>query len=154
MIYDMVHVNVNVTDIRRSVAFYETIGFRVIHVFGDEKVGLDPGGDVMQGMAGGRTRGVVMSLGDHPRCFTKLELLQHVAPPTEPAPPRPMHAVGLARLAIRCKDLPAEVARLEAAGIAMEEIQETDIVGASRFVLFRDPDGALLELIEFPSASS
>jgi catechol 2,3-dioxygenase-like lactoylglutathione lyase family enzyme len=151
LIYDMVHVNVNVTDIRRSVAFYETIGFRVIHVFGDDKIGLDPTGDVMEGMSGGRTRGVVMSLGDHPRCFTKLELLEHVAPPTEPAHPRPMHAVGLARLAIRCKDLPAEVARLEAAGIAMEEIQETDIVGASRFVLFRDPDGALLELIEFPA---
>jgi len=151
MIYDLVHVNVNVTDIRRSIAFYQTVGFRVIHVFGDGKAGLDPSGDVMEGMSDGRTRGVVMSLGDHPRCFTKLELLEHVTPPTQPAPPRPMHAVGLARLAIRCKDLPAEVARLEAAGIVMEAIQQTDIVGASRFVLFRDPDGTLLELIEFPS---
>ena len=39
---------------------------------------------------------------------------------------------------------------LRGKGIEFEaEPQEIDIVGAKRFVLFRDPDGTLLELIEF-----
>jgi predicted lactoylglutathione lyase len=66
LIYDMVHVNVNVTDVAHSIPFYETLGFRVIHTFGEE--GATHGAS--------RTRGVVMSLGDHPRCFTKLELIE------------------------------------------------------------------------------
>ena len=35
MIRDIVHVNLNVSDIKRSIAFYETLGFKVMHVFGD-----------------------------------------------------------------------------------------------------------------------
>ena len=31
----------------------------------------------------------------------------------------------------------------------MMEPQEIDVVGANRFVLFRDPDGVILELVEF-----
>ncbi len=41
------------------------------------------------------------------------------------------------------------VKRLEAQGIVFETPpQETDIVGAKGFALFRDPDGVLLELVE------
>lgn len=151
MIYDIVHVNVNVSDIRRSIAFYEEVGFRVIHVFRDGVRGLDPSGDVMEGMtsAEGRVRGAVMSLGDHPRSFTKIELLEYVDPPTGPAPERSVRTAGIARIALRCKDLPAEVERLRASGIEMGEIQGLDIVDASHFVFFHDPDGALLTLIEF-----
>ena len=39
--------------------------------------------------------------------------------------------------------------RLEGEGVTMETpVQQTDIVGARGFALFRDPDGVLLELIE------
>jgi len=31
----------------------------------------------------------------------------------------------------------------------LSEPHEIDVVGAKRYVLFRDPDGTLLELIEF-----
>ena len=151
MIYDMVHVNVNCTDLARSLEFYETIGFQVMHVFGDGVDRLDPDGDPLAGRneSAGHTKGVVLKLGDHPRCFTKLELLQHVNPTTEPAAPRALHEVGLCRIAIRCKDLEGEVARLREAGIAFEtEILETDSVGPARYAFFRDPDGVMLELIE------
>ncbi len=153
MIYDMVHVNVNCTDLAQSLPFYETIGFKVMHVFGEGVDRLDPDGDPLAGpsdAATGHTRGVVLTLGDHPRCFTKLELLQHVKPKTEPAPPRSLHEVGLCRIAIRCKDIDGEVARLRDAGIQFEtDILETDSVGAARYAFFRDPDGVMLELIEF-----
>jgi len=149
LIRDIVHLNLNVSDIQRSLDFYQKLGFEVLHVFGD---GPGGGGDVVQeGMAfqGGRCRGAVITLGDHPRCWTKLELIEWVQPPPDPASPRGVHAVGVSRIALRCKHLDALVSRLEAEGIVFEsQPQEIDIVGAKGFALFRDPDGVLLELIE------
>ncbi len=147
MIRDIIHLNINVTDIRRSIAFYEALGFRVMHVFGDR-----PDADVMDGMAfgGGRCRGAVLTLGDHDRCWTKIELIEWVEPRVNPTPPPSSHAAGISRIALRTKDLEAFVTRLEENGIEFETSpQEIDIVGAKRFALFRDPDGVLLELIEF-----
>ena len=89
MIYDIAHININCTDIERSIAFYQKFGFKVVHVLGDDTKGLDPTGDLMagaEGMKGTRSRGVLLSLGDHPHCWTMIELLQHTQPPTEPEP--------------------------------------------------------------------
>ena len=36
MLLALVHVNINVTDIHRSLAFYQKIGFEVMHVFGTD----------------------------------------------------------------------------------------------------------------------
>lgn len=147
MIRDIVHLNLNVTDIQRSIAFYESIGFKVLHVFGDRE-----GSEVDEGMdfRGNRCRGAVLTLGDHPRCWTKIELIEWVEPKVEATPARGAYAAGVSRIALRTKNLLAFVEELEAKGIAMESPpQEIDIVGAKRFALFRDPDGVLLELIEF-----
>ena len=147
MLLGLIHVNVNVTDIERSLEFYKTLGFRVLHVFGDR-----PTDDVREGMSyrGGRMRGVVLGLSDDPRATTKIELVEWVDPKAEPQPPRTQYHAGVSRIAIRTKNLLATVAELRARGIRfLAEPQEIDIVGARRFVLLEDPDGTLLELIEF-----
>lgn len=153
MIYDMVHVNVNCTSLERSLAFYRRLGFRVMHVFGDGVASIDPDADPLAGRheaGGAHTRGVVLTLGDHPHCFTKLELLEHVVPRTLPDRPHGPHEVGIRRIALRCKDIDGEVARLREAGVVFEtEVLGTDSVGDARYVFLRDPDGAILELIEF-----
>jgi catechol 2,3-dioxygenase-like lactoylglutathione lyase family enzyme len=149
VIRDIVHLNLNVSDVKRSLAFYQTLGFRVLHVFGDGPQGS--GESIEDGMEfqGGRCRGAVITLGDHPRCWTKLELIEWVEPPPEPREPGTPHSLGVSRIALRCKRLGALVKRLEADGIEFEtQPQEIDIVGAKGFALFRDPDGVLLELIE------
>ncbi len=149
VVRDIVHLNLNVSDIRRSLDFYRKLGFEVFHVFGDGPQGS--GSDVDDGMAyqGGRMKGAVLTLGDHPRCWTKLELIEWVEPRPEPRAPAASRSLGVARIALRCRNLHALVERLEAEGISMETpIQETDVVGAKGFALFRDPDGVLLELIE------
>ncbi len=154
MILNLVHVNINCTDIERSVAFYKKLGFEVIHVFGDaptEKT-LDPDQDLLAGMTGpgGKTRGCVMSLGDDPRSATKIELLEHLGPATRPSEPRGFRDAGVGRIAMRTKNLLDFVEELRAGGIGFElEPQEIDVVGAKRYALFRDPDGVLLELVEF-----
>jgi catechol 2,3-dioxygenase-like lactoylglutathione lyase family enzyme len=147
MLLNLVHININVTDIERSLEFYEAIGFKVMHVFGDRETT-----DVSLGMdyGGRRMRGAVLSISDDPRASTKIELIQWIDPPVEPAAERAEFGAGVSRLAIRTKHLVATCDALRARGIEfLHEPQEIDIVGAKRFVLFRDPDGTLLELIEF-----
>ena len=63
MIRHVVHININVSDIERAVAFYRLLGFELMHVLADE-----PTDNLQQLMHfGGRTtRGAVMSLGDDP----------------------------------------------------------------------------------------
>ena len=149
VIRDIVHINLNVSSVQRSLDFYQKLGFRVLHVFGDGPQGS--GENIEDGMEfqGGRCRGAVITLGDHPRCWTKLELIEWVDPKPEPREPGAPHSLGVSRIALRCKHLGALVKRLEADGIVFEtQPQEIDIVGAKGFALFRDPDGVLLEVIE------
>ena len=153
MILGIIHVNINCTDIERSVAFYEKLGFRVVHVFSDEESekSLDPEGDLEAGMTvPGGSRGCVLSLGDDPRSTTKIELIQYLDPPAVSAPEKGLRDSGVSRIALRTKNLLAFAGKLSSEGIEfMIEPQEIDVVGAHRFVLFRDPDGVILELIEF-----
>jgi len=152
VIYDLAHINVNCTDIRRSIAFYEKFGFQVTHVIAEDTKDLDPKADLMPGAGGYRDshcRGVIMSLGDHPHCFTKLELLQYTQPATEPEPPRSAFQVGYCRMAIRCKDIQGEVDRLKAEGVEFEsDVETSKTVGALSYAFARDPDGTLVELLE------
>jgi catechol 2,3-dioxygenase-like lactoylglutathione lyase family enzyme len=152
MIYDLAHINVNCTDIQRSIAFYEKFGFEVVHVISENTKELDPTRDVMPGAGGyqgSHCRGVIMSLGDHPHCWTKLELLQYTDPPTEPEPRRNAFQVGYCRMAIRCKDIQAEVDRLKSEGVEFEsEVETSKTVGALSYAFARDPDGILVELLE------
>lgn len=147
MIRHVVHVNINVSDIARSVEFYERLGFRVMHVLADEPA--DDAGALMH-FGGRTTRGAVMSLGDEPLTSTKIELIEPVDPPAEPQGELPQNRVGFSRLALRTKNLIPFYEKLKAEGVEfLSEPIEIDVVGAKRYVLFRDPDGTLLELIEF-----
>jgi glyoxylase I family protein len=149
VIRDIIHININVQDVERSIAFYQKLGFKVMHVFGDK-----PTDDVTEGMDyhGSRMRGAVISTGDHPRAHTKIELIQWLDTHGEPdaAEARGQQERGVSRIALRTKDLIDYCDSLRRDGIEFEqEPREIDIVGAKRFALFRDPDGTLLELIEF-----
>ena len=141
MLLNLVHVNINVSDLQRSIEFYECIGFHVMHRLEGE------GSETM----GPRTsRGAVMSLSNDPRASCKIELLTWTPGESENPAPRTPYEVGVSRIAIRTKNLLDTVERLKSKGIEfLSDPHEIDVVGAKRYVLFRDPDGTLLELIEF-----
>lgn len=152
MIRELVHVNINVTDIARSIEFYRKLGFEIMHSFGE----LPERGRPPRGMktGDGEVCGAVMSLGDRPRQAMKIELLQWLGDDSpevqENLPKKGARELGVARIAMRTVELLDFVEELKTKGIQFElEPVEIDVVGARRFALFRDPDETLLELVEF-----
>ncbi|ANT62034.1 hypothetical protein AYJ57_16455 [Salipiger sp. CCB-MM3] len=74
----------------------------------------------------------------------QLELFSFPNPPERVSRPE---AKGLRHLAFTVADMDAAVARLEAAGVAVEPVR-VDALTAKRFTFFADPDGLPLELYE------
>jgi glyoxylase I family protein len=81
---------------------------------------------------------------------SQLELFSFRAPPPRPSRPE---ACGLRHLAFSVQDVAAWKTRLEAHGIAVEDIRLDEFTG-HRFVFFADPDGLPLELYEAAPAAA
>jgi glyoxylase I family protein len=79
MIESIFHVNVNVTNFERSIAFYKLLGFHIINDLGE--VGSDKLSEGLR-MPQGRGRAVLMILGDNSRA-TRLDLIEWKNPKTE-----------------------------------------------------------------------
>lgn len=141
----MLHVNINVSDFDRSVAFYEGIGFQQL-------MDVEPHGSAEVAAAVGLEpyvlRGALMAHQDG----SMLDLLEW-QDPSDPAPPyERLNHLGIARIALTTSDLDADVARLRADGVVfLSEVPASvpDVFGgATRFICFRDPDGTVVELVE------
>jgi len=153
---NLVHINLHVSDLDRSIDFYERLGFTVMHDLGRNAprpmapVEVSP----LSQHGGGMVSGAVMSLGDDPRCATKIELIQFVDPAPTARPFKPNHEVGVHRIAIRVKDIDATIADLRAKGIVIPSgpHEVHTMGGLQRYVLFPDPDESMLELIELSKA--
>jgi catechol 2,3-dioxygenase-like lactoylglutathione lyase family enzyme len=141
-----VHVNVNVSDFERSRAFYERLGFRVVWEVPERNT---PEVAAAVGMPPYHVKGALMAL---PGANTLIDLLEW-KDPHDASPPYPhLYHLGLARIALATSDLDADMAELRSAGV--EFLSEPASLpgpdgGKSRFVCFEDPDGSVLELVEF-----
>ena len=115
MIKSVFHVNVNVTDFNRSLAFYKLVGFKVVLDIGE---GPNEGNDVGLGIPNSIARAALLSLSDDPRA-TRIDLIEWKKPPTEGAAPAHLYHTGIARIALFTKNIDEEYQRLKAAGVAM-----------------------------------
>lgn len=151
-ILNLVHINIHVADLERSIDFYGRMGWTVMFELSRHKPNfLEPMAvSPLNEHGGGMVKGAVLSLGDDPRQSTKLELIQFVDPVPGNRPFRPANQVGVHRIAMRVKDIDATVAELRQNGIIIpNEPREIKTMGGrQRFVLFPDPDENMLELIE------
>ena len=120
------HVGVTVTDLERSVAFYEGLGFRRAATFGPPD--------------GSRTI-VQLSLGDG-----MVELFAYrdgVAPSGAPAAP----LAGLKHIGLSTADVRATLAELEVAGLVEPGIPVNETGTGITMAFITDPDGTSIELL-------
>lgn len=140
----MYHTIINATDLDRSIAFYQSLGFAVLNDRRDVKW-PDYVGDVF-GLKGAQGRGVLMNLPADPE-GPMLDLIEWTQPQVPPAPTQP-HPPRV--IAFRVKDVLACAADLKARGIptfALIQPQPKSL-GVVGCICARDPDGTLIELIE------
>ena len=157
MIKSMFHVNINVKDFDRSMAFYQKLGFEKVVNAGDGDV---PQYDEAFRIPNNHGRAALLRLGDGPHC-TLLDLIEWKTPSTEGAPYPNLYHTGIARIALLTKDIHRVYEDLKAEGIQFFSEPKTIKIdrGSPRrffgdqvsFVCFTDPDGIVIELIDFPN---
>ncbi|MBL6750702.1 MAG: VOC family protein [Nevskia sp.] len=151
----MVHANLCVADLDRTVAFYEAIGFER---FAGHHV--EAGADTWRGLGladGRRFRTAFLKLRgagflDGPF----LDVIQFLEPPTTGTPYPCLNHAGICRLAFEVEDLAAAVAELSAMGAELlGPVVRNEIApgvaprgGDVSFVCFKDPDGNVLEFMQ------
>lgn len=145
MLQKLFHVNVCVTDMERSISFYEKLGFNKVNDF----VLDDPSvGDAL-GLKAKKLHGVFMRLGNDENAPV-LDLVQFIDPPTQGKPYPTLNNVGICRIAFTVDDIDTTYADLQALKVdflaPLKKIKGPD--GATiGVVCFKDPDGTILELI-------
>jgi catechol 2,3-dioxygenase-like lactoylglutathione lyase family enzyme len=130
------HVALVVTDLARSVEFYESIGFAFErHI---EFVG--PGAEQVTGVGGARLEMAFLGLGAF-----RLELIEYDPPGA--GRPGAANDIGCAHICLRVDDIERAHRELEGRGVRFVSRPHHHPSGVS-MVYFADPDGNLLELLE------
>jgi catechol 2,3-dioxygenase-like lactoylglutathione lyase family enzyme len=147
-IQQLFHFIVNASNFERSIAFYTRLGFKLLRdnrdVVWPEYVGQNFGMSAAQG------RGALLALGDSEN-HTRLDLIEWLEPrwenPDEPPSPTRVPRV----MALRSKKLRAAYQELSAEGFEFIGVpRDADpLTGVESVVCLRDPDGYIVELIEY-----
>ena len=144
------HVNINCSNLDVSLPFYENLGFETV-------LNLPTGGDASLaeglGMADCVGKAAIMMLNPGDPRQTRLDLIEWVSPNDRRPPYEHLARVGINRIALWTVDLDDEYERLKADGV--DFLSEPLFMGGhTKFVCFRDPDGTIIELIEFHRSPS
>ena len=147
LISGFVHAQVNVSDLERSIAFYEMLGFEVI----SKGTIKDPGIFAALGLEGGtRLRGAFLRIpGRSTKVTPMIDMIQFIDPPPTGQPYPSLNHLGIGRLCFQVDDIEAAAERLRSAGVELVgPVGELVTRGGgmrSKVLCFRDPDGTVLE---------
>ena len=147
-VQSLFHFVVNASNFERSLAFYTRLGFQVLRdnrdVVWPDFVGRNFGMKRAQG------RGALLGLGTSEH-HTRLDLIEWLEPrwKNPDAPPDPGRVPRI--LALRTKNLRAAYDELSAEGFEFigEPMDPNPTTGVESVVCLRDPDGYVVELIEY-----
>jgi len=146
MVKGIFHININVSNFERSLAFYKRLGFRVVRDLGEGGNKAFERGLQLPNPVG---RAALLMLGEH-KYATRIDLIEWKSPKAEGKPYPHLHHLGMARLALWTDNLQEMYEQLKAEGT--EFFSEPQVMkDGSSFVCFRDPDGTILEFIQFKS---
>ncbi len=146
------HVNVNCSDLEKSKAFYEMLGFKAQYPLQSK---MDPVGAGGLAAALGLPRdavvnGYMMQLGDNFSCRVDLLCWDPYPGFEREQPTSHMMNLGLQRLNIwtRTEDFDADVAEIKAYGVEVvgEPMDATFFGMPCKVFAFLDPDGTVIEL--------
>ncbi|HKD65968.1 MAG TPA: VOC family protein [Candidatus Binataceae bacterium] len=147
------HTAINVSDIERSAAFYsEALGFRkVLDMKADQPVNARLLRLPLKGL---KIRSIMMVQGSS--TVGEIELMQVEPRRDKPTPPKRPDDLGiwLVSFEVKGEPLASVVQRLRAMGVKFySDIEEIDLEGYApmKAVIFEDPDGNLLELVQLPT---
>ena len=153
-IRQMVHANICVRDMDRTVPFYEMLGFEK---FADQI--FEEGAGVWRGLgldSNRRFRAVFMKIpGDNPVPF--LDIIQFLDRPTAGEAYKTLDNVGIARLCFEVPDIESVATHLAANGVEFvgpvspyETAKGVRPAGVeAKFLCVRDPDGTVIEYAQF-----
>jgi catechol 2,3-dioxygenase-like lactoylglutathione lyase family enzyme len=131
------HTGLTVSNLDRSIAFYEQLGFEVVARIEEEGEEVEQG----TGVRGAKLR-VAMLEGPSSR----LELIEYQRPGAGPAA-HPNNGIGAAHVCLEVDDVDAAVAELRERGIPFLSDPITHESGI-RWVYAKDPDGITAELLQ------
>jgi catechol 2,3-dioxygenase-like lactoylglutathione lyase family enzyme len=138
------HINVNTTDIERSRAFYELLGFQLLEEFGQAgEADLDRG----LGLPYTDTKAYFMGFGR--RFETVIDLVEWKTPRAE-GDALKIYDIGMPRMALRVKQVDKLYEKLRAKGVEFVSEPQTlnFLKREARFVCCKDPDGLIIEFVE------
>lgn len=146
-VQSLFHFTVNATNFERSLEFYTTIGFKVLR--DNRDVDWPEAVAKSFGLKRAKGRGALLGIGDGPD-HTRLDLLQWLEPAYDPPPATPVDERVPRLIALRTHNVRAAFADLTAKGIDfVSDIVSYPDLGVLGVVLCRDPDGLLVEFIEY-----
>ena len=151
MVITVHHFGVAVQDMERSLAFYK-------NALG-ATIGLDLGMELPAfgrgvGIPGAQARVVFLQV---PGMAPQLELIQYLTPQGRAGgAAADVPIFGTIHAALQVGDIQRAYEELQAKGVRFDSQPsrfpaDHPLLGGVAFCYFRDPDGALLELIEFPA---
>jgi catechol 2,3-dioxygenase-like lactoylglutathione lyase family enzyme len=143
----LLHINLNVSDIDRSILFYEALGFEIL---GRNDAKWSPETGELLGVPGAQGRACIMTLPGDVARSTKLDLLEWTHPKSPPRAVCAANDAGAPRIALRVHNLEAAYRGLAKDGVEFitPPAGAAPELGIANVVCCRDPDGFIVELVE------
>ena len=143
------HVNINVSDLERSNAWYQMFGYEVTETLPPTETA-----EVAKAMGFEQPFIIKGNRVTHEVDGSVLELVQWLAPfDPERAYPPPVNHLGIHRTAYSTTDIEGDVAALKAQGVEFLSPITPCCSGddsSSSIIAFYDPDGTVVELVQQP----
>lgn len=145
------HININVSNLDISIAFYEKLGFSLL-IPGVPYLGLgkDSSDEIpakqskaLNVQPGTTARACIMQLDDG---FPKIDLTEFAK--DSPQLPAVNDDLGIVRLCLGTQNLEQDYQLLKNAGVEFLSEPTEGVGGLADIAICRDPDGTLIELIE------
>ena len=145
------HININVSDLDTSIAFYEKLGFSLL-IPGVPYLGIGKDLDTeipakqrkaLDVPSGTTARACIMQLDDG---FPKIDLTEYAK--DSPQVPAGNDDLGIVRLCLSAQNLAQDYELLRNTGVEFLSAPTEGVGGLADIAICRDPDGTLIELIE------